>query len=249
MGSSVQDQPAADGRTSQPEPVICSSPTVRAWLLELAGAVVLAIAGITLWALPPDTPVIGRPPTGYGWLCIAVAVLIALLSTANYFGLEFEQPIKRRTVVKISNRVLPASPVPTAAPAPVPITQPLPVPARPGRPREPYSDATIDGLMELAKTPNLTAIQLDGLLAPYKGKWMAIQGVVTDVEKPVGVGEVRVSLSKVNGDDQVTANAWFVTGQERAAALHRGANVHVLGKLRSVFGIGLISFDECELTD
>jgi hypothetical protein len=177
-----------------------------------------------------------------------VAALIAVLSTANYFGLDFQLSLRRRTPLKVlSPAQSPVSPI--ARPAPAPILQPALAPARTGRPREPYSDATLDALMELAKTPNLTAIQIDGVLAPYKGKWMAIQGVVADVEKPVGISEVKVALSKVNGNEHLRATAWFVTGQERAAALHRGANVHVLGKIRSVFGVGLITFDECELTD
>jgi tRNA_anti-like len=199
--------------------------------------------------LPTDTMVVGRPPTWVGWVCIFVAAFIALLSTANYLRLEFQPPIKRRTPTKIPNWTLPQVPARIAPSIAHPGPTPPAVLASPERSREDYSDATIDALVEMAKTPNLTAIQIGSLLAPYKGKWMDVQGVVTDVEKPVGVGEVRVDLSNVNGDDHFTATAWFVTGQERAAALHRGANVHVLGKIRSVYGFGLISFDECELTD
>lgn len=52
-----------------------------AWLLELAAGVGLVVAGFGLWALPTDTPVIGRPPVVFGWLLIALGVLIVVAST------------------------------------------------------------------------------------------------------------------------------------------------------------------------
>jgi hypothetical protein len=145
--------------------------------------------------------------------------------------------------------ISPASPtpVPTATSAPVPVPSLTGAPMQ--RPREPYCDATLDALVGIAKTPNLTAIQVDSLLAPYKGQWMAVQGVVDDVDRTVGVSSVRVRLSRVNGEEGRTATAWFDRGQERAAALHRGANVHVLGKILNIYGIGMISLDDCELID
>ncbi len=233
--------------------MVCSAPTVRAWLLELAGAAALAIAGVGLWALPTNTLVVGRPPTVVGWLCIIAAALLALLSTANYFGVDFQLPIRRRTTTKMWSQGQTPVPMPTpaAAPVPIPTSAPMRMPSRhlEAATTRTYSDATFDALVEMAKTPNLTAIQIDSLLAPYKGQWMAIQGVVDDVEKVVGASSVRVRLSQVNGEARRTATAWFDRGTERPAALHRGANVHVLGKILNIYATGMISLDDCEFSD
>jgi hypothetical protein len=228
--------------------VVCSE-SVRAGLLELAGATALAIAGVGLWALPPETPVIGRPPTLLGWLCIVIAALIAILSTANFLGLDFQVPIRRRVPTE-PKQVQPPVPIPiNPAPQPVPAPHPVPAPVATDRIREPYSDAKIEALIELGKTPNLTGVQMDTLLAPYKGKWIVIQGEVKDVDKPLS-GWVKATLSKVNGDARLAAITWFTADQmERAAALHRGASVRVLGKVLSIHGTSdFFSLDDCELT-
>ena len=72
---------------------------MRAWLLEVAAGVALAVAGIGLWALPADTPIIGRPPLTIGWVLIVLGMLIVVLATAARFGLEFQAPLRRHRKV------------------------------------------------------------------------------------------------------------------------------------------------------
>ena len=225
---------------------------MRAWLLELAGAVALAFVGISLWVVPTDTPVIGRPPMAFGWLCIIGAALIALLSTVNYvrsFGIELQSPIRRQNLPKVRIEPQPAIPVPVPIrkPAPLSPSKPAPLPMEPGQEQRLFSDATPEALIELAKTPNLTGAQLDNLLAPYKGKWMAVQGDVDDVDT-TWPQFLIVPLSRINGNEQVKVQAYFYTDKDRVAALYRGAHIRVLGQIKNADRFGRVYLDQCELT-
>src|SRR5438445_12014122 len=94
-----------------------------AWRLELGAAIAVAAVGIGLWALPRDTPEIGRPPVWVGWLLIAIAIVIALLSSAGRIGLELQAPIRRRRAARRVGQQFQTTPIP---PTPEPLSRPKP---------------------------------------------------------------------------------------------------------------------------
>jgi hypothetical protein len=221
-----------------------------AWLLELGGAIAVAAVGVGLWSLPPNTPVVGRPPLWVGWIFVAFGVLTAVVSSAGHVGLQLQSPVRRRAHITFAPKPPQATPVPIPIAPAAPIVPAAPRPPMAHQTGRTLTDATVDSLVELARTPNLTGTQRDALLAPYKGKWMTVEGSVQDVDRPMGT-YLKVTLEGVSSSPRVTVNAYFEANNARVAALHRGASIRVVGEIRSVygggFGLGAVTLDKCEI--
>jgi hypothetical protein len=214
---------------------------MRTWLIELGAAAALAIAGVTLWALPANTPVVGNPPEVYGWLCIVVGALIAVLSTANYFRIEFQSPLRRRSAL------------PVVIPPPAPSAQEqqgLAPQAAPASPQREFTRAMPRQLVDLAGTAGLTGAQANQLLRPHVGKWIVLDGKVTDVRDYDYT--VQVSIDLLGGDADIDSIAHFNGEKERAASLPVAAQVRLQGKIREVRSSALLKtivLDECQFAD
>jgi hypothetical protein len=196
--------------------------TMLAWLLELGAAIAVAAVGVVLWSLPPETPVVGRPPLLVGWVFIAIGVVIAVLSSAGRVGWEFQSPIRRKGA---GGRAAPVPP-----PTPTPQTFNLPPMSAPTPPARVFTDMTAQGLAGLANQQTLTKAQVDKLLEAHKDKWLSISGVVIDVRPPQQTF-VLVALGTVDGHEGMHALVTFRADFDRAEALHRGADVKVRGTI------------------
>jgi len=202
-----------------------------AWLLEVVAGALLAIIGVGLWALPTDTPLIGRPPMLAGWLLIAVGALnIVIVTARRYAG---EARAKRRQE-------------PEAVPAAL---SSAPTPAQNGSAQHPprsYSSLTTAELLRLGATEGLTEVERDRLLAPHKNSWHRVEGVVIDVTPTLPLW-VDVQIQESNGGPKVMAFFW--NEMDRAAALNVGAEVHLAGRFERVGGSAFVVLEECELLD
>jgi len=221
---------------------------MKTWLLELAAAVGLALAGPFLWSLPSNTPVVGHPPDVIGWVCVVGGIVIAALSTANYFGLEIE--VRR----KGHGNTAPDPPQIPAAVSPA-LIPPAGQPANrgPALAKGEFTDASARDLVQLAAaaSPQLTAAQQALILAPHKGKWLAVGGVVDDVKQYPSWS--IVDLVTIDGIAELTATAYFDKGADpgydRSVALHKGARIRIRGKVMNATRSGNVSLDACEFID
>jgi hypothetical protein len=207
-----------------------------AWLLELAAAIAVAAVGVVLWSLPTDTPIIGRPPLVVGWVVISIGLVIAALSSAGRVGLEVQSPVRRR--------VLDPQPDSTTPP---PHDSPLPAqPKDQGRAlgEGEVADITPQDLVRLANTADLTAAQIDALIAPHRWKWLVIEGRVREVYR---VG----NEASVDGDASMRATAYFLAGKdaERALSLLRGVRRRLGGKISSASRYSNVTLVNCEFID
>ncbi len=206
---------------------------MQAWLIELGTGVALCLGGIGLWALPTDTPVIGRPPVIVGWLVIALGVLIIILSIATRSGYEVQSPLKRKSPLIAKYEGSRPERIDSA-------TGPS-LHAVPQKVEKVYSEATPADLVAIRNMPNLTSVERGRLLAPHVGKWMRIEDVVLDVHAEPGI--VHLSMG-TNVIDPISAD--FRSDLDRAAALRKGARVRVLGKFSRFLGANAMLFTDCE---
>jgi hypothetical protein len=217
---------------------------MRTWLVELAAAAGLFVVAVTV-----------PMPALLALLCVAGAVVLGALSTANLFGIEFL--VRRRAKnSEISDGSAPRPLVPVTGLVPLPAPQLAPLAAPRGDRGPPlvegeFTDASPQELVRLASTPDLTRAQIDRLLEPHLGKWLAIDGTVEDVGgRPTFAS---LELKDVNGDARLMATAYFnkKDGAEafgRAMALHKGAQVRVRGRIERIGRSG-ITLDPCEFID
>ena len=221
---------------------------MQAWLIEFATGVVVSLAGIGLWALPNDTPFIGRPPLFVGWLVIALGLAIVALSIATRFEV---QPPLRRKALPPAKQELPrlvrtdsaTGPALSAVPVKVPITVPR-------NSERVYSDATPAELLALGNMPNLTSAERARLLEPHVGKWLQVDGVVEDVDTSYRdqSGFTSVTIDALANSEMARTLASFLSDLDRVARLRKGGRIRVAGTFAGISPMGTaLRLNDCEL--
>jgi hypothetical protein len=206
-----------------------------AWLLEFATGVGVCLGGIGLWALPKDTPVIGRPPVLVGWLVIALGVLIIALSMVTRSGFEIQPPRVRRKAPPLARYDIPRPERTDSAPIPAP-----------QKIVRVYTDANVAELVALGRTAGLTNAERARLLAPHVGKWLRIEGAVDDVNVYPGFVQVIIRIDPALPPPIV----FFRSDLDRVAALRKGARIHMAGRFTGVAPPSdSVAMDDCELLD
>lgn len=96
---------------------------------------------------------------------------------------------------------------------------------------------------------NNTSVQADRLGAAYIGKWMKVDGLVTNVSR-MGSDEIGVSLSKSQNllDAEALVTTWLVfnTDHERVEILRNGDKVTAIGRIERIEQFA-VHLDNCEL--
>ena len=211
------------------------------WLLEVAAGVALIVAGIGLWAVPTDTPIIGRPPLAIGWVLILLGVLILVLSTAARFGLEVQSPLRQKV------RSLPG-PRLERANDPMP-AQATPVPLNSLAPPEPAPRIIVDRTPEqlLANFKGVTAVQGRDRVARYIGNWLRVSGPLSNV---LGThpDSVQVTFQGRSLFEYNNVYAYFREKKwsDRLALLSPGDHIAVIGRIRDL-DTQNVHLDDCEL--
>ena len=104
---------------------------------------------------------------------------------------------------------------------------------------------TPERLCEMRRTPGLTELQTDGLLAKYMGKWMQA-AIIAEQIRPLGQYEVTVTPNMKLGSDPVRLYFNKERWGERLSTLHRGSRVDAIGQLQIVLddqvGLGNCEF-------
>jgi hypothetical protein len=216
---------------------------MQAWLIEFATGVVVSLAGIGLWALPTDTPIIGRPPLVVGGLVIALGLVIVALSMATRF--EVQPPLRRKSRPPAKHELLRLERTDGAA-GPALSAVPVKVP----RNARVYSDATPAELLALGTMPNLTSAERARLVEPHVAKWLRVDGLVEDVDASYKdqSGFVLVSIDELPNTAMSRTLASFRTDLDRVAALRKGARVRIEGTFAGISPMGLaVRLDDCEL--
>jgi len=200
------------------------------WLRDFGASIGLAVTGVVLWALPTNTPIVGRPPFWVGAACIIVAAITLILATLHHSGRELQSPVRKRhvepsseTASELSRVVQPESTAPASVTASDNVRE--------------FADATVSELLKLARTEGLTSAQALALLRPHIDKWLPIEGPIDDVSDYGFMTQIVMRI----GNDQplgprVIAEFASARGRERAVALHKGALVHVQGQIYSIEG-------------
>jgi hypothetical protein len=183
----------------------------------------LMVGGVGLWALPTDTPIIGRPPIAIGGMLVIYGVLLVILTVMHHFGIELQSPFRRR----VSKQ------------SPQPPISPLLIPAPPSGPVKEFTDITISQIRQFEDTPNLTRAQLKAVLAPYIGKYMTVQGTVSNVDTG---GITQLILAS----DGTHVQAYFDGEPVPVTSLVKGSTVKVVGQFKDVVG-NSVSLMHCEL--
>jgi hypothetical protein len=196
------------------------------FLLELGAGLTVVIAGVGLWALPRDTPVIGRPPVLFGGLLVVLGALIVGMSLASRLGVHAPRELKRADSKRPSGQRVTKAAGDKNTESVVTV--------------RPLADLTAEDLIKIERDGELTTTEKNRLLEPYIGQRLKAEGQVDNVwgtaESPV------VGVSIIERDHFVDAH--FMADKARASLLRKGVAVRIRGELESVADYG-ITLREC----